>query len=57
MKTIKLLVELTYNNDTMHGDDPDGIVWFNDEILGDDLILHSNELGDEVGLIKVLEIL
>ena len=56
MKTIKLLVELTYNNDTMHGDDPDSIVWFNDEILGNDLILWSNELGDEVGFIKVLEI-
>ena len=37
MKTIKLLVELTYNSDTMHGDDPDGIVWFNDEILGNDV--------------------
>ena len=57
MKTIKLLVELTYNNDIMHGDDPDSIVWFNDEILGNDLILWSNELGDEVGFIKVLEIL
>ena len=57
MKTIKLLVELTYNSDTMHGDDPDGIVWFNDEILGNEIIAWSNELGDEVGFIKVLEIL
>ena len=57
MKTIKMLVELTYNNDTMHGDDPDGIVWFNDEILGSEIIAWSNELGDEVGFIKVLEIL
>jgi hypothetical protein len=57
MKTIKLLVELTYNGDTMHGDDADGIVWFNDEILGNDLIAWSNELGDEVGIINVLEIL
>jgi len=57
MKTIKLLVELTYNNDIMHGDDPDGIVWFNDEILASEIIAWSNELGDEVGFIKVLEIL
>ena len=57
MKTINLLVELTYNNDTMHGDDPDGVVWFNDEILGNEIIAWSNELGDEQGIIKVLEIL
>lgn len=57
MKTIKLLVELTYNNDIMHGDDPDSIVWFNDEILASEIIAWSNELGDEVGFIKVLEIL
>ena len=57
MKTVKLLVELTYNNDTMHGDDPDGIVWFNDEILGGEVVVWSNEIGDELGFIKVLEIL
>jgi hypothetical protein len=57
MKTIKLLVELTYNNDTMHGDDPDSIVWFNDEVLGGEVVAWSNEIGDELGFIKVLDIL
>ena len=34
MKTVKMLVELTYDNDMMHEDDADGIAWFNDEVLG-----------------------
>jgi hypothetical protein len=57
MKTIKLLVELTYNNDAMHEDDADGIAWFKDEVLGGEMVAWSNEIGDELGFIKVLEIL
>lgn len=57
MKTIKMLVELTYDNDTMHEDDADGIAWFNDEVLGGEVVAWSNEIGDELGFIKVLEIL
>jgi len=57
LKTIKLLVELTYNNDFMHEDDADSIAWFNDDVLGGELVAWSNEIGDELGFIKVLEIL
>jgi hypothetical protein len=64
MKTIRLEVELTYNNNIMHEDDSDGIEWFYRDVLGKvcedgspNLILHSNELGDEVGVINVLKIL
>lgn len=56
---IKLLVELEYDARSMHGDDPEAIEWFHKDILkGTDelLILHSNELGDEVGTITVLEV-
>ena len=28
MKTIKLLIELTYDEDMMHGEDPESIRWF-----------------------------
>ena len=28
MKTIKLEIELTYDDNIMHGDDPDAIKWF-----------------------------
>ena len=48
----------------MHEDDSDGIEWFYRDVLGKvcedgspNLILHSNELGDEVGVINVLKIL
>ena len=57
MKTIKLLVELTYDNDAMHEDDADSIAWFKDEVLGGEMVAWSNEIGDELGFIKVLEIL
>ena len=57
MKTVKMLVELTYDNDMMHEDDADGIAWFNDEVLGGEVVVWSNEIGDELGFIKVLEIL
>jgi hypothetical protein len=57
---IKMLVELSYDAKTMHDDDKESIDWFYKEILGskrkDDLILHSNEIGDEVGTIKVIEL-
>ena len=64
MKTIRLEVELTYNNDIMHEEDSDSIEWFYKDVLGKvcedgspNLVLYSDELGDEVGIINVLKIL
>ncbi len=55
MKTITLKVELTYNEEFMYSDQ-EGFEWFKDCILlGNDLILHSNEIGATVGTVKVLE--
>jgi hypothetical protein len=51
-----LIIKLTYDPELMHGNDPDAIDWFEKDILGGELILHSNELGDEVGRVEVLEI-
>lgn len=58
MKTIKMLLELTYEDDLIHGNCPEGIGYFYKEVLGDKagLMLHSNELGDTVGTVNVLEI-
>lgn len=61
MKKLILEVELEYDDETMHGNDADGITWFMDDILMNDgedtrLVLHSNEIGDEVGTIKVLNV-
>ena len=61
MRTLRLLVELTYDDEIMHGNDPFAIESFFDDVLrnnekDEQLILHSNYIGDEVGEIKVLEI-
>lgn len=60
MKTIKMLVELKIDED-MFGNTKGEKDWFFKDILKskrkNDLILHSNEIGDEVGSMKVLAIL
>ena len=61
MKTIKLHVDFTYDAKTMHGSDKESMEWFYNEILKskrkNDLILHSNEIGDEIGTIRVTSIM
>jgi len=56
MRKIKMKIELTYNDETMHGDDDEA--WFdfvNNVLCGKgDLILHSNYIGDELGTVRVL---
>ena len=55
MKTIQMLIELTYDAEIMHGDDEESRNWFYDEVLyKDQLLLHSNEIGDTIGTVKVL---
>ena len=54
MRTLTLVIELDYDNEAMHEDDENGISWFRDEILGGELILHSNEIGDEVGRVRLV---
>jgi hypothetical protein len=61
MKTIRLTVDLTYDEQIMHSDDPEDYAYFVENVLknsktGEQLILHSNYIGDEVGEIKVIEI-
>ena len=61
MKTLRMTIELTYDDDMMHGVEQESIDWFENDILlnkagGEDLLLHSNEIGDTIGTIKVLDI-
>ena len=57
MKTIKLEIELEYDDEIMHENDPEGIAWFRNDVLnGTNLVLHDNDIGDAVGRVKVLEI-
>jgi hypothetical protein len=61
MKTIRLEVELTYDEDLMHSGEADPLAkeWFLNEILLDppsELVLHSQDVGDQIGDVKVLAI-
>lgn len=60
MAKIKMLIELDYDENMMHANEPEAVDWFeNDILLGDDgeLLLHSNGIGDTVGSISVLKLL
>lgn len=54
-RTIRLVIDLTYDTDVMHGDDEDSIEWFNSILHGDDLQLGDfGDLGDMIGPVKVV---
>jgi hypothetical protein len=62
MRTLRLIVDLTYDEQIMHGEDKESINWFFENVMrnntvNEQLILHSNYIGDEVGEIKVIEIM
>ena len=55
MKTERLMIELEYDDDLVHSNEPEAVEWFWLDVMGGDLVLHSNEIGDEVGRVKVLK--
>jgi hypothetical protein len=59
---LKLEIEVEYDAETMHGNDPDSMEWFRDAVLlnpakDERLILHSNCIGDEIGEVRVTRII
>lgn len=61
MAKVQMLVELDYDAETMHSDDTASKRWFMEDILLNNtedggLVLHSNEIGDSVGTVKVLTV-
>jgi hypothetical protein len=55
-----MTIEFEYDVKTMHGDDEQAKDWFFNEILSGvkgDLSLHSNDIGDFIGTVKVLAII
>ena len=55
MKTIRLTVDLTYDDQTWHGDDEESIEWFHKIIMGEDLQLGDfGEAGDMIATVKVI---
>lgn len=56
MKTVRMLIEVDYDEGTMYGNDQEAKDWFFNSVLSSgDLVLHSNEIGDTVGSLRVLE--
>lgn len=47
-------IEIEYDDEIMHGDDSEATAWFRQQVLEnvDTLILHSNEIGDSIGVVK-----
>lgn len=61
MKKLRIVAELEYDDDSMHGDYEEGLKWFHQDVLltkspGEGLVLYSHHIGDEVGEIVVLEV-
>jgi hypothetical protein len=58
MKTLKMTVELTYDDTMWHRDDEEDRAWFfNEVLLGADLQLGDvGDVGDMIGDIKVLTV-
>lgn len=58
MNTIRLMIDLEYDDDAMHSADrdEDSQEWFINDVLYNDgnLLLHSDEIGDYVGKVKVV---
>jgi hypothetical protein len=54
-KTIRLTIDLTYDAESMHSDEPESIEWFQGILQGDDLQLAEfGDLGDTIGKVKVV---
>ena len=56
MKTLRMVIDLTYDEQVMHADDPGAIRWFNELLNHPDgkLMLYSSDLGDHIGEVEVV---
>lgn len=60
MTTVKMEIELSYDETMVHGDDEQSKQWFFGHILNGntgELMLHSNDIGDTIGSVKVIRVL
>jgi hypothetical protein len=57
---VRMLVELEYDAEIMHSGEADKAAkkWFMENVLLDKtgLLLHSNEIGDTLGTVRVIEV-
>lgn len=54
--TLRLVIDLEYEPETTHGDEPEAIAWFREVLGGDDLWLSDfGDIGDVIGKVRVVE--
>ena len=56
MKTVRLICDLTFDESNFEGNSTSERDWFYSHILKNDLILHSNDIGDSIGELKVIRV-
>jgi hypothetical protein len=59
MTKLVMTIELDYDAELMHGDDQESKDWFFNQILCEslgELMLHSNDMGDTVGTVRVISV-
>jgi len=54
MRTIRLVIELDYDNELWHGDDEKKLEYFRDEILDGHLSLYSHTMSQAIGDVGVI---
>ena len=54
MKTIRLTIDLEYNDKVEHGDDKLAEDWFVSKVLGGEMILYSEFMDDEIGKVTIV---
>ena len=57
MKIYKLLIELEVDDKMMYGNDEESREWFEKDILKNYVLVLHEEIGDDLGYVKVLAIL
>ncbi len=56
MRTVTMTIELELDEDMMYGNDKESKAWFFDVVLKESLYLHSEEIGDNIGRVSVIDI-
>jgi len=57
MDTLTMTIELTLNEYMPYSEaDPDEREWMEGTIFKENLIVHSNEIGDQIGTMKIIDI-
>ena len=55
-RILRLTIDFTYDVEAMYGSDPEGFEWFHEQVLKNGLTLWSDEIGDWIGEVRIVEV-